>query len=500
MLLLGLCLGYSLGQTLQQVEGIVEIRSSPDDAWRPARVGDILEARGEIRTLQGSTTFQSSEYTLRLNQHSQIFRGLTAYELISGQVYLEAEAVKFFMGGPIKIKGQARLDRDPSNGQRLAILSGEATATLGANIYHLEKTQQLTVSNQGNITVSTYFERDPWYLTLVALAQGRAAVIGMTGEAELESSEGWKTASLDDILEPGYSARTGKDSWLELRFEDGSLLRLQSATEITLSQAETFSNASRRTLITLVKGKIWAVVQEGQPFEIETPGLVAGVRGTKFRVDAAQQGTDALLKTFEGTVAGIVGFEVFEVESGLQFEPNRGLTKLKTDALDDFNLLRDKTISAPKLKLDVPIITEQESIILQGQTDPGSIVESDGLRLIVPESTFSLERSLKTGFNVIEVRAQLTEGGKQAIFIQPVIRNSPEFIFALRAPQVNNNQVVVSGYATPGSVLSVLDMEDQQSLQVSGYFQLTLPYAPTITIEAISPTGQRKVETLFPKS
>ncbi len=488
-------LSLSLGQSIQTLEGIAEIRSSPDDAWRPASLGDTLAARGSLRTLQGDITLEALEYKIRLSPNTELSRGLTAYELIQGKAYIDAQAVKFYMNGPIKIEGQARLDVDSLNGQRLAVLNGKAAATIGAGVTYLETNQQVVIPLQGEVSISQYFERDPWYLNLSVLAQGSAAVVGMMGSAEIQIPGNWKAAQLNDVLEPGYQARTGEASWLEMRFQDNSLLRLQSNTEIVLSQAETFNDDTKRTLVTLQKGKIWAVIENGQSFEIETPGLVAGVRGTKFRIDTAENGNDALLKTFEGAVAGIVGFEVIDVENGKQFEPQAGLDELRIDAIDEFNLLRDKLISAPNLELDFPLITDQGSIIIQGQTDPGSIVLSDGLRLESSEASFSIERNLTTGFNLIDVRASLVEGGQEARMIQPVIRTGTEFTLLVREPEILNDTLTISGFVTPGSTLTLRSSEVSSELVSSGYFQISLPLVKELTLEARSPTGQRKSQT-----
>jgi hypothetical protein len=219
------------------------------------------------------------------------------------------------------------------------------------------------------------------------------------------------------------------------------------------------------------------------------------VRGTKFRVDAAEHGQDALLKTFEGAVAGIVGFEIIEVENGKQFEPQTGLAELQTDALDDFNLLRDKLISAPNLELDFPVITDQGSIFIQGQTDPGSIVLGGGKRLESAEGSFTIEQQLASGFNLVDVRASLAEGGKEARIIQPVIRTGQEFIFALREPEVTEGSIILSGFVTPGSTLRINSSEGSSEFTASGYFQITVPRTNSITLEASSPKGQLKSQT-----
>jgi FecR protein/Glucodextranase, domain B len=493
------CFFMALGhaQTILTLEGTIEIRSAPEDAWRPASVGETLEARGSIRSFQGDVTLEAAEYTLRITNDTELLRGLLGYELIQGKAYVEAQAVKFNVGGPAKIEGKARLDTDTTNGQRIVVLDGEVTATTGAKVIKLERSQQMVIPTQGDISVSEYFERDPWYLNLSVLAEGSALVIGMMGNAEIYN-ENWNTAKDNDVLEPGFQARTGPESWLEVRFEDSSLLRLQADTEITLAQSETFADNTRRTLVTLQKGKIWAVIEHGQPFEIETPGLVAGVRGTKFRVDAAQDGADPLLKTFEGTVAGIVGFEIVNVENGKQFEPQVGAVELRKDALDEFNLLRDKLIAAPNLKLEFPIITDQSTITIQGQVDPGSLVKSNGVTLTATDGAFSLERNLSTGLNIIDIRASLVEGGKEARIIQPVFRVGQDFSFVVNEPTTRGGNATLTGYLTSQSTLVITTPLGSQEIVSSGYFKFILPLTSgsnQITLEATSVTGQTQIES-----
>jgi hypothetical protein len=283
------------------------------------------------------------------------------------------------------------------------------------------------------------------------------------------------------------------------------LLRLQAGSEIFLRALDTYNDGSRRTVVELRKGKVWAVVEEGAPFEIETPGLVAGVRGTKFRVDAPEGDEPALLKTFEGDVAGITGFEVFEVASGQQLDLEAGVVPLQIDALDEFNLTRDRLITAPKIRSEFPSLTDDTVLSVSGDVDAGSIVTTlfnDKQATFTAEGgTFAVETPLHTGVNIVGVSAVLLEGGKRATILRPVIRTGYDIFFELNEPEVIANAAVrLSGFVNSGSTLVIRGETTQRSVQTeTGYFNFSFPLREgenTITLQLITPLGDTREQTL----
>jgi hypothetical protein len=226
----------------------------------------------------------------------------------------------------------------------VAVFEGEALFSRAGELVIVEPGEQLVFSLEDEgVLKSAYFERDPWYRGLAALASGRGTVESFYGQVQLGEQGAWRDAALGDILTPGMSARTGERAWLELRFDDGNLIRLQAQSEITLKQLADYSDGSRRTVLELHRGSVWAVVEtKGQPFEIETPGLVAGVRGTKLRLDAAENGRPPRLKVFEGVVVGMTDTWGESVQAGESFTPEEGVAALEPDSSDTFNLKLDE--------------------------------------------------------------------------------------------------------------------------------------------------------------
>jgi hypothetical protein len=498
----------SYAQPITTLNGVVEIRATLDDPWRPASSGDILDARGSIRTLQGDATLTlESGDIIRLSTDTELNRGLRTYQLVLGKVYAKGTAVSFDMSGPMRVNGEARFDVSPDAGARAVLLGGEARLTFEGRVLALELGQQLVIPLEGEPSFSQYFERDPWYKDLTVLAEGTGAVENFLGTAEIQKAAGdWAVSQMGDILEAGDAARTGDDSWLEFRFSDNTLLRLQANSEIVLKSLDNYDDGSRRTVVELREGKVWAVVEEGAPFEIETPGLVAGVRGTKFRVDAPQDDEPALLKTFEGEVAGITGFETFDVNAGTQLDLETGVEPLQVDALDEFNLTRDLLITAPTLESTLPDFTAEDSLTIEGSVDEGSLVTTiagdEAITVEATGGTFSDARQLNTGVNIVEVSAVLLEGGKRATIVKPVIRTGYDIFFELYEPEISGSSARLSGFVTPGSTLVVYtEIAEATVTPIQGYFELSVPLAKgpnTFELDLTTPLGdlQQKTFTL----
>ena len=100
---------------------------------------------------------------------------------------------------------------------------------------------------------------------------------------------------------------TEDDARLELKFSDGSALRVGPKAKMQLSEAHFSGGVARRRMTArLFFGNLWAkvtsAIQGEQKFAIETENAVAGVRGTTFRVDARTD-KSVLVRVYAGAVA-----------------------------------------------------------------------------------------------------------------------------------------------------------------------------------------------------
>jgi hypothetical protein len=142
-----------------------------------------------------------------------------------------------------------------------------------------------------------------------AAAPARTAqVSALEGKAQRLRATGARTElRIGGSLDQGDTVETQDASRLEIRFSDGSVLRLGPKSKLQLAEAHFAGGPARRKLdARLFFGRLWAkvtsVIQGDQKFQVETENAVAGVRGTTFRVDANAD-KSVLVRVYDGTVA-----------------------------------------------------------------------------------------------------------------------------------------------------------------------------------------------------
>ena len=118
----------------------------------------------------------------------------------------------------------------------------------------------------------------------------QAEISALSGQVEfLKGGAGdWEKAALNQKLESGDKIRTGPGSGATLALDDGSVLQLSPEAEFAIQTLSRDSNTKQlESLLAILKGKVRAQVTpltEGSRFEIETPAMVAAVRGTTVNV------------------------------------------------------------------------------------------------------------------------------------------------------------------------------------------------------------------------
>ncbi|GBC60106.1 hypothetical protein DENIS_1051 [Desulfonema ishimotonii] len=97
-----------------------------------------------------------------------------------------------------------------------------------------------------------------------------------------------QTASPDDPLSVGDIVRTKSNAAAEIRFGDGSVMRLGPGARVEITEY-LFENGRTRASLRLFRGKIRSIVSKARGFfgkanrfEVQTPSAVIGVRGTDF--------------------------------------------------------------------------------------------------------------------------------------------------------------------------------------------------------------------------
>jgi hypothetical protein len=140
-------------------------------------------------------------------------------------------------------------------------------------------------------------------------AEGRTAQVSfLEGRAQRSRGHGAHVdLRVGLAVSQGDTIETQDATRLEIRFGDGSILRLGPKSRVQLAEAHFGGGAARRKLTArLFLGRLWAkvttAIQGEQKFQVETENAVAGVRGTTFRVDANAD-KSVLVRVYDGSVA-----------------------------------------------------------------------------------------------------------------------------------------------------------------------------------------------------
>ncbi len=114
----------------------------------------------------------------------------------------------------------------------------------------------------------------------------------------------FESARMNMAVFEGAEFKTGPGSYIEITFDDASIVRLSENTTLKLSDLKRKGN-EKRTILELAFGKIMAIIDklknEDSTFEVHTKMAIAAVKGTELIVTSESDETDEL-GVFEGEV------------------------------------------------------------------------------------------------------------------------------------------------------------------------------------------------------
>lgn len=148
---------------------------------------------------------------------------------------------------------------------------------------------------------------------------GTVTFLNGTAEFLGRDTETWAPLALGDKVEEGWLIRTGSESSLEIKFEDGNVFLLKPDTTIGLQTARRSGDDYSRYKMSLKMGRMISNVQKAtgkeSAVQIEAPTAVLGVRGTVFRSIVLPDGTSRF-EVIEGEVVVEGARETVEVRGG----------------------------------------------------------------------------------------------------------------------------------------------------------------------------------------
>lgn len=150
----------------------------------------------------------------------------------------------------------------------------------------------------------------------------RIWISGIVGKTEMAlAPEGddfdWEPAELDTCLDPGDYVRTKPESLLAISYGKTKEIRLNALSKLKIEPRD-----KKKTDTVLLSGGhlVAKLTKKGETFQVKTPTAIAGVRGTEFDVEVAEEGGETKVHVLEGVVA--VFNELGEVlaEAGMMTE------------------------------------------------------------------------------------------------------------------------------------------------------------------------------------
>jgi hypothetical protein len=130
-----------------------------------------------------------------------------------------------------------------------------------------------------------------------------AKVASLEGTVQVmkKGTTDWKNARPGMPLEVGDEIYTQAESFAEIRYTIGTVLRMDEKTKLTLESSSDKTIKSKSAI-----GTVWInmrkLVSTGKEFEVSTPTAVAAIRGTVYNMStAADSASD--VSVFEGKVA-----------------------------------------------------------------------------------------------------------------------------------------------------------------------------------------------------
>jgi hypothetical protein len=126
-----------------------------------------------------------------------------------------------------------------------------------------------------------------------------------------------------DALREGDVVVTQPGARIEITLSTGSVIRMGESSRMTLGNVQPGKSFSAKLFL----GNLWTKVHKllsAETFHIETENGVAGVRGTEFRVEAAE-GKEDVVRVYEGVVEvrGHDGKWLHRIEPGSELRFHR---------------------------------------------------------------------------------------------------------------------------------------------------------------------------------
>jgi hypothetical protein len=247
------------------------------------------------------------------------------------------------------------------------------------------------------------------------------------GKVEVFRGGAWAPARVGERLGASDRVRTGEDGQATLRLSDGSMVRLEAATE---TEVQTLSRALSR--IRLGGGGVQADIADDPErlfqVDLDDEGAAARTRGAAFGVTSTAKGTAAVAATRGEVAVSARGREVV-IRSGQFTRVAPGAPPTEAAPLPASLLLKVTWPGGESRPL------RAKSAVVAGETTPGSRVVVQGRHVPVDaEGRYRAEVALAEGENRVTVRAR-DAAGRQREERSPPIKVDTKTDFKVQVPK-----------------------------------------------------------------
>ena len=208
-------------------------------------------------------------------------------------------------------------------------------------------------------------------LTLVKQVPAAAEVLIISGQSGiLNSDNSLQAVTVGQQLGSGTTLATRDNSKLSIKFADGSILKMESNSELKLDALSLYSGGGMvDTKLRLQQGRLEAQANpkhvQGNTMQISTPTAVAAVRGTQFRV--AADGETIRQETLDGNVAFTAASEVVFVKKGYGSFSEAGRPPLPPIALLPAPVITGLPAKFDKLPVSFAIPAQTAAVVWVGK-------------------------------------------------------------------------------------------------------------------------------------
>jgi hypothetical protein len=246
------------------------------------------------------------------------------------------------------------------------------------------------------------------------------------GTVEVHRGGAWAPARVGERLAASDRVRTGEDGQATLRLPDGSMVRLEAATE---TQVQTLSRALNR--IRLGSGGMQADIADDPErlfqVDLDDEGATARTRGAAFGVTATSRG-NAAVAAMRGEVAVSARGREVVLRSGQFTRVAPGAPPTDAAMLPSSLLLKVTWPGGDKGRL------RSAAAVVTGQTDPGSRIVVQGRHAAVDsDGRYRAEVTLREGANHVTVRAR-DAAGRQREERSPPLTLDTQTDFKVQVP------------------------------------------------------------------